>query len=310
MTTDTPSQESGDLNVDTAAAAFTSFLEPEAVEDPKVDTEVDPPKKPEPENNAAEEGDDAPITLEVDGKQVTLTKAELAEAVKNGLRQSDYTQKTMALAEQRKAAEAEVQKTIAERQTYAQNLTKQAAQLEGVLEQQAKIDWNALAEQDPVEWVKQKNLYDQRQALLHKNQQEQSSLAEKFRAEQAEATKTHLKTQQDELLAKLPEWKDEAKAKSERESIKAYLQQQGYDEKDIGQIQDHRAVILSRKAMLYDQMVAKASAAAKKVQNLPTKVERPGVTETGNIDGRTASMRRHAKEGSIESLTEAFASIL
>jgi hypothetical protein len=247
----------------------------------------------------------------VDGKQVSLTKAELAEHYKNGLRNADYTQKTMALAEQRKAAEAETRKAQEERQTYAQNLSKMAAQLEGAIQQQEQIDWNALLESDPVEFLKQKHLYDQRQAALQKNQQEQAQVQEQTRAEQAKQLQSHIQAQQQELLAKLPEWKDEKKAKSEREAIKSYLLEQGYDSDAVANISDHKAVILSRKAMLYDQMIAKAQVAAKKVQNLPTKVERPGVSrETNPLDGRTSVMRRHEKEGSIDSLAAAFSSIL
>jgi hypothetical protein len=314
MSSDNPqSAEPGELSVDSAAAVFTTLLDPPVEkEEEKVDTEIDPPvekdvEPPEP----VEEGDDAPFTIEVDGKQVTLTKEQIAEAYKNGLRQSDYTQKTMALAEQRKAAEAEAQKAFEERQTYATSLQKMAAQLEGAIQQQEKIDWNALLDSDPVEFLKQKHLYDQRQVALQKNQQEMTVLSRRAQAEQTQAHQSHLRTQQDELLAKLPEWKDESKAKSERESLKTYLQEQGYEPKDIDAISDHKAVILSRKAMLYDQMMAKASAAAKKVQNLPTKVERPGVsTERNPLDGRMKAMKRLEGSGSVEDAAALFSSLL
>jgi hypothetical protein len=309
---DTPATEPGPLNLDSATEAFAALLDPPKEDETKVDTELDAPEKPdtEVEPEAVEEGADAPITITVDGKQVTLTPEQIADAYKNGLRQSDYTQKTMALAEQRKAAEQEAQKALQERQTYAQNLSEMAAQLKGAIQQQEKIDWNALLEADPVEYLKQQHLFNSRQAALQRNQQEQSTLAQKFQAEQAEAMKGHLAEQQEALLAKLPTWKDPAKASAERDAVKTYLVKEGYSQDDVANINDHKAVLLARKAMLYDQMVAKASAAAKKVQNLPTKVERPGVTETGNVDGRTAAMRRHSKEGSIDSLTDAFRSIL
>jgi hypothetical protein len=310
---DTPSSESA-LTVDGAAAAWADIIDPPAAAEPAVDTEIDPPKKeaePEATPNAAEEGDDAPITVEVDGKQVTLTKAQVADAYKNGLRQSDYTQKTMAVAEARKAAEAETSKAQQERMAYAQNLTKMAAQLEGALQQQAQIDWNALLESDPVEFLKQQHLSNQRQAALQKNQQEQQTLAQQFQAEQAKAHQDNLSTQQQELLAKLPEWKDEAKAKSERDALKTYLKTQGYDDGAINGISDHKAVILSRKAMLYDQMMSKAQAAAKRVSALPTKVERPGVASDRSApDGRTAAMQRLHKSGSVEDAAAVFASLL
>lgn len=318
MSTDTPSEGSGELSLDAAADAFSQLLAPVEAQDetPKVDTEIDPPKEPEAdkeadEPNANEEGADAPITVEVDGKQVTLTKEQIADAYKNGLRQSDYTQKTMAVAEQRKAAEAETRKAQEERAAYSQNLQKMAAQLDAVIEQQEKTDWNALLESDPVEFLKQKHLYDTRQAARQKVQQETAELQKRIQAEQAEAFKSHLAQQQEQLLAKLPEWKNEAKAKSEREALKTYLQEQGFESKDIDAIADHRAVILSRKAMLYDQMMAKASAAAKKIQNAPTKVVQPGSsTETNPLDGRTRAMQRLQKTGSVDDAAAVFAGIL
>lgn len=316
MDTQATEPNSGELSLDTAADAFHALLNgPEEVE-PTVDTEIDPPKKPaegddkEAEDNAQEEGDDAPITIEVDGKQVPLTKAQIAEAYKNGLRQSDYTQKTMALAEQRKAAEAETLKAQQERQTYAQNLTKSAAQLEGALQEQAKIDWDALLVQDPVEFIKQKHLEQKRQAELQKITQGLQQITEQTKSEQAAQHQAHLTAQQQELLAKLPEWKDEAKAKSEREALKSYLTEAGYDKSAIDNISDHKAVVLARKAMLYDQMMSKAQAAAKKVSNLPQRVERPGVSNEVNDDSRKAAMRRHSQEGTLDSLANAFTSML
>lgn len=318
MESDTPQGEPGELNIDGAAKAFSDFLDPpkEEVKDEKVDTEIDPkPAEAEPEPvaepNSQEEGADAPITVEVDGKQVTLTKAEIAEHYKNGLRQQDYTRKTMETAEQRKTAEVEIQKAQQERAAYAQNLSKMAAQLEGALEAQSKIDWNDLLERDPVEFLKQKHLFDQRQAAFQQNQQEQSRLAEQNQAEQAKNLRTHLQTQQQELLAKLPEWKDEAKAKSEREALKSHLIERGYTAQEVDGINDHKAVLLARDAMLYRQMMAKAQAAAKQVKNLPTKVERPGVSgETNALDGRTAAMKRLTKSGSIDDAARVFATLL
>ena len=319
---DNQATESSDtaLTIDGAAQAFADMIDPPEPQEAetKVDTELDPPKKkegeseePDAEPNAAEEGADAPITIEVDGKQITLTKAEVADAYKNGLRQADYTKKTMEAADTRKTADAEIQKVQQERQAFATNLTKMAAQLEGALQQQSNIDWDALLNADPVEYLKQQHLLQQRQAALGQNQQEQQKVAQAFQAEQATQHRSYLATQQQELLAKLPEWKDEAKAKTEREALKTYLKDQGYDDAAINSVSDHKAVLMGRKAMLYDQMMAKAQAAARKVSTLPQKVERPGVaTERNPLDGRNAAMQRHAKSGSIESAAAVFANLL
>lgn len=322
MSTDTPSGEPGDLTVDAAASAFADILDPPKKEpiEPAVDTEIDPPKgeetpgeeeqEVEADPNAQEEGDDAPITITVDGKQVTLTEAELVEHYKNGLRQADYTRKTMELADTRKAADAETQKAQQERATYAQNLSKMAAQLEGAINQQAQIDWNKLLEADPVEYLKQQHLYNQRQAALQANHAEQQKVQKQFQAEAVQAKQTRLVTEQQELLAKLPAWKDTAKAVTEQKAIREFLKEQGYADAELD-IQDHRAVLLSRKAMLYDQMMNKAKAAAKKVENLPTRVAKPGVSsEASGLDGRTKAMQRLTKSGSVEDAASIFASLL
>lgn len=313
MSLDNPSGEpSGTLDINQAATAFTAAFEPpkEVVEEVKVDTEIDPPAEEKPaEPNAAEEGADV-ITVKIDGKDVQLTPEQIAEAYKGQLRQADYTKKTMEAAELRKSADVEISKARQERNEYATNLQKMGLQLEVVLDQQQKTDWNALLESDPLEYLKQQNLYNQRQAAYQQNQQQLQTVAAQMQAEQAENHKSYMQTQQQELLAKLPSWKDQAKAMAEREALKSYLKAEGYDDQAISGITDHRAVILSRKAMLYDQMIAKASAATKKVATLPQKVERPGVSEGPNNDKRTQAYQRLAKSGKVEDAAALFANLL
>jgi len=317
MEADTPSGEPAELSIESAGAVFANLFSDEPpkeeakAEEKTEEKEPEPEKVPESEENAQEEGDDAPVTVEVDGKQVTLTKAQIAEAYKSGLRQSDYTKKTTEAAEHRKAADAEIQKAQTERRDYADKLQKFTAQLEGAIEQQDKTDWQALLKSDPIEYLNQRQLYEQRQAALKKGQDELATIAQRNQAENAAAYKSHLARQQDELLAKLPEWKDEAKARTERDAIRTYLKEQGYSHEDVEGISDHRAVILGRKAMLYDQMMAKASAAAKLVHKAPAKVEKPGTTSDADpTDGRTRAMRQLQKTGSVEDAAKVFAAIL
>lgn len=297
----------------------------DAVEPPEKKEGAEAAKEPaegdEPEagNNAAEEGDDAPlseeegaeiVTVLVDGKPVELTKAQIAEAHKSGLRQADYTKKTTELAEQRKAAEAETARAREERNQYAQNLQRNQALLEATLQEQQKIDWQALLEADPVEYLKQQHLAQSRQAALQQTHQELAKVQELAKAEHETNFRKHLDSQREQLLAKVPEWKDEAKLKAGTAEIKAYLKAAGYTDAEISTVHDHRAVINVRKAMLYDQMISKASAAAKKVQQLPQRVERAAGGESGSIDKRTTAFQKFNKSGSVEDAGALFSSIL
>ncbi|WP_218568836.1 hypothetical protein [Pseudomonas sp. BGI-2] len=225
-------------------------------------------------------------------------------------RQSDYTKKTMEASEQRKNADAAVQQAQQERQEYHSKLERMAAQLEGALEQQSQIDWNALIESDPVEYLKQQQLFQQRQALYQQNTQERQKLAQQFQTEQAQAHQSYLAKQQEDLLAKLPDWKDDAKAKAEKTAISEFLQKQGFEAEDISSIADHRHVLVARKAMLYDQIMANAKLQAKKVQEAPQRVVKPGVGESRHIDGRSAASKRLEKTGRVEDAAAVFAQFL
>ncbi|MNJ22499.1 hypothetical protein D3C77_168700 [compost metagenome] len=185
-----------------------------------------------------------------------------------------------------------------------------AVQLEGVLEQQGQIDWNQLRESDPIEFLRQQHLYQQRQALYQQNMVDQQRLAEQFQTEQAQAHQSYLTAQRDELLAKLPDWKDEAKATAEKAAISKFLQEQGFGDEDISSIADHRHVLIARKAMLYDQLMANAKVQAKKVQEAPQRVVKPGVTSNGNPDGRSSAAKRHEKNGTVETGAAVFAQLL
>ena len=176
------------LNIDGAAQALGAFLEPGAHQKSARELErevlndlsgkpADGEAQAQIEQDEVDAGndvaDDDAVTIEVDGKTVKLSRAELADAYKNGLRQSDYTKKTMEVAETRKAAEAEIRRAAQERQTYAVNLQKMAAQIEGALVEQKNIDWEKLLDTNPAEYLKQQHLYQQRHAAYQKNIQQQ-----------------------------------------------------------------------------------------------------------------------------------------
>ena len=320
-TSSTPTAE-GSLDLNQAGAAFASLLdtspEPEKEKEDRPAQEAEQEETPA-EPNAQEEGDDAPesdadaeetVTVLVDGKPVELTKAQIAEAHKSGLRQADYTKKTTELAEQRKAAEAEVSKAREERNQYMQGLQRAQAVLETQLQEQQQIDWPALLESDPVEYLKQQHLAQTRQAQLQQTYQQRQQLEAAAKAEHDSALKAHAESQREELIAKIPEWKDPEKMKSGATELREYLKTQGLTEQEIYSVIDHRAIVQSYKAMKYDQMMAKAKAAAKKIDNTPQRVLRPTGGESTQLDRRTASFQKLQKTGRVDDAVGAIASIL
>ena len=304
---DNPATEPSTDALDTSAAGnlFAAMLDPVEPEK-EAPTDDQTPVEAEAETEESTE-DDPVVTVKIDGKDVEVKLSEL----KNGYqRQADYTRKTMEVSEQRKAAEAETAKARHEREAYATNLNRLQMQLEGTLQEQQNVDWEALLNSDPVEYLKQQHLAQARQAKLQQVYTEQQRIGAQQQAEAEQAHASHLQSQQQALLAKLPEWQDAKKADAERSAIRDFLIKEGYEPDSLNKITDAKAVVLARKAMLYDQMMSKAHAAAKKVSNLPTKVERPGVAaEAPGLDKRTSAYQKLAKSGKAEDAAAIFASM-
>lgn len=313
---DNPTTESSNtpLNTDQAAAVFAEMLEPQ---DPEKASEADAaaakqeaeaPAQEDPQQDSEVAADDDPmVTVKIDGEEVDVKLSEL----KNGYqRQQDYTRKTMEVSAERKQAEAQIQHAMQERQQYAQNLQRMQVQLESALQEQQQINWEQLIAENPQEALRQQHLAQVRQAQLQQNYAEQQRIASMMQAEQAQRIQSYLSQQQKELLAKLPDWKDETKAKADKAALRDYLVKEGYDESAIAGVMDAKAVLIARKAMLYDQMVSKAQVATKKVANLPQKVERPGTGANPNLDRRSSAFQRLSKSGRVEDAAAVFASIL
>lgn len=310
---DNPSPESSTspLNVDGAAAAFADLLEPQDPANEEAQQTEAAAAQEDPAAEATETPDAEMVEIDVDGFKVSLPKDKAAKLEAERLMQADYTKKTMAAAEERKAAQAQSQQALQERQAYAQNLSRMQVQLEGALaEQNQSVNWQQLLEHDPQQYLQQKHLWEQRQAALQQNYAEQQKIAQIHQAEQSNRFQSYLQSQQQELLAKLPEWKDESKAKADKVALREYLMSQGYDEQSVSSVADAKAVVLARKAMLYDQMISKAQVATKKVATLPSKVERPGSGANPGLDKRSGAFQRLSKSGSVNDAAAVFASLL
>jgi len=304
-------QETGStsaLDTNQAAELLAGVIDPERIAAEPEAAPPEPVAAEAPQEAQAQASEAEPtVTVRIDGKDVEVPLSEL----RNGYqRQADYTRKTMEASDTRKAAEAQIAQALQERQAYAQNLQRMQVQLESTLQQQQQINWEELLQSDPVEYLRQQHQAQARQAQLNQVYAEQQKVASLQQAEQAHIRQSYLAQQQDELLAKLPDWRDEAKAKAEKTALRDYLLESGYDRQTVDTITDAKAVLLARKAMLYDQMVGKASAAAKKVSALPQRVERPGQGENPGLDRRSSAYQRLSKSGRAEDAAALFATIL
>jgi hypothetical protein len=308
------------LNVANAASAISAMLPSEGGDQQDVElqelTEVDSAAPEEElqdsdgeqsdETEAEEEEDKPPVfTVKVDGKNVEVTLEELQKGYS---READYTRKTQQVSEERRAFQAEADLVRTERQQYSQLLGSLKAQLQQNAAPQ--VDMDRLYHEDPIEWVKQRELVRDAEKVHAAINSEQQRLSTIQAQEQYQSMQAHLAQQQDALLKAIPEWGNPDKAKAEKTLLIEWGQKLGFSSDELKNIFDHRAVVALRKAALYDQMMTKRGNIRPAVNNGP-KPAKPGAA--GRMDNTTDSRRsqqRLAKTGRVNDAASAIEHLL
>lgn len=324
------SAPSGPLNMDQAVQALAAILPEEGQQDggetqepQPQDEEVAAAAEQETQDVQDESGDENSaeqteleedtqdetkpevFTVKVDGKEVEVTLDELQKGYS---RTQDYTRKTQQLAEARKAAETELQAIRAEREQYAQLLGALSEQVKTAAE--PKIDWDRLYKEDPIEYVRQREVMRENREKAAAIQAEQQRLAEIAQQEQMQQFQAVKAKESEALLEALPAWKDPAKAKAEKAMLVEFGQKMGFTPQELGNIFDHRVVLALRKAALYDQMQAKRQG-IKPVTNNGPRPAKPGAA--GRVSQMSESARanqRLAKTGRVQDAASAIELLL
>ena len=229
--------------------------------------------------------------VKVDGAEREVTLDEL----KNGYqRQSDYTQKTQELAQQRQAVESEksqynqyVQSIPMLAQVAQQNVQAASEQLYS----QEMVD---LAQTDPAEYVAQKARIEQ---TIAENSRVFNQMKQQFEEHQNHTSQAHNQMLADvlvhsnKLLAEqIPDWETgDVKTK-----LKDYaLSTAELTADDLNNLYDHRYVKILNKARLYDEMVSKNNVAQKRVAAVPPKTLTSG-TSNSNASADDFQARKRA----------------
>lgn len=277
----------------------------ELLDDADASSDETDPEQSEEEGDSEEEEQPQVFTVKVDGKEVEVTLDELQKGYS---RTQDYTRKTQQIAEVRKQTEAELQEVRAEREQYAQLLGALQAQVQQAA--QPNIDWDRLYNEDPIEWVRQREVMRENQEKAAAIQSEQQRLAQLSQQEQAQQRQALLAQEQEALVAAIPEWKDAKKAQAEKAMLVQFGQKIGFTPDDLKNVVDHRAVVMLRKAALYDQMMSKRGQ-IKPVTNNGPRPAKPGAA--GRVSSNTEAMRaqqRLAKTGRVDDAADAIYKLL
>lgn len=278
----------GSVSVNEAASAFLSLMDSpteEAQAQPEVDQQEQESEEVEysaeseegsedytdenaEETEYQEEETQEPqrFKVKVDNEEIEVTLEELQQGYS---RTKDYTKKTQALAETRKAVEAErarIEEAKQLRDTYAQRLQV----IEQMLNQPADNENLAeLKESDPIGYAIKVAERSEREKQLQAVQAEKQRIAQQQSQEQQEQLKNHLAQEAQKLKEWIPEFRDEVKADLARKDIRAYAKSIGFSDQELANVYDARAVQTLYKAMQYEKLMKGKSVATKKVNDAP-----------------------------------------
>jgi len=287
----------------------TPETEDEDVEEGEVDeSESDEEEEEyEPEENRDEEGKDVSdvYTVTVNGEEMEVSVDELVAGYS---RQSDYTRKTQELAAERKQLEEafqrmqeDIEQNNTVREQYIQATGQFIAASHADLEKFTKIDWRALKEDDPIEYVTKRDEYRDAQARIQHAQRLQQQAAEEAEQERAALLQQHVAREHELMAEAMPEWADTEKRTALAGQIRSYAESMGYQQEEIEGLADHRSLQVLIKAMKYDALEG-GDIKKKKIRNKP-KLIKSGTSRTKDAADkkkRAAQVNRLKKSGSYK----------
>ena len=216
--------------------------------------------------------------VKVQGQELEVSLDELKSGYS---RDSDYRQKTHALAEERKILEE--QKTSLS-QTYDSKL-KELNDLIGVantyISQSSDVDLPKLYEEDPTAAAKVDFQMRQQRESFNKLRQQ----AETVKAQQYNQ---YLDEQKKLAATKIPEFSDPQKSTNFRSQMRSTLADYGFNDQEIGSLADHRFLMVLKDAMEFKNIKSK-QVTAKKVTTAP-KVVKSGTPKME--DSRRAAVKQ------------------
>lgn len=270
MATDNPAMEPADVFYQTAEAKDpVGQIEAEAVTESDdqdaltADVEIDGQpdelsEESEGEGGAddTEGGEQELVYLDLDGKEVDLD--EVRKWRDGHLMQSDYTRKTTELADERKVLQTEREELTG----LKTNLSNMTVELQAVVAEDEAVNWDELREDDPEEYIAQKEKADKRKTMVEKLKSEAVS--------QPAYTDDELVSEQGLMLENNPDWVVDGKATkaydADQKLMNEYFQANGFTNDDVAGMFRARYIQTCLKAAKFDQLQGKASKIKSKVK--------------------------------------------
>jgi hypothetical protein len=229
------------------------------------------------------------VTAKIDGKE---TQVPLSDVLKSYQLEGHVNNKSIELSNLKTQFESEqTQWRQAQEHAYRQHQAMGNLALNMLNAEYQNVDWNTLRQTNPGEYAALYSQYQQRgqqiQNYLQAVDQAAQQEAQQHQQRQQEAMQQAISGEREKLYSAIPEWRNEATFKQDRDAMSQYARSLGFQEAELSQIYDHRYMRVLHDAARYRALQAAAPQALKQVRQAPP-MAKPG----SRVDSNPSTAKR------------------
>jgi hypothetical protein len=246
-------------------------------------------------------------SVKVNGEDVEVTIDELQSSYS---RQADYTRKTQELAQQRKTVEEQQSEVAKNEAIYKELLPKMEAALSESLG--TEPDWETLYSNDPIGYVRERDLWNEKQQKLQAVQAEQTRLQEEDQVKQQEQIQKYMQYGEKQILNHVPEWKDKTIQQEEKLAIRDHaINDLGFTAEEINQVYDYRLLLGLRNSWMQNKTQKAVKKKPTQKASARNRVAKPGsVSRKKTSTPLKKSKARLAKSGKVQDAAKVFEQLI
>lgn len=189
--------------------------------------------------------------IQVDGKKFEVKQSEL---IADAQKYRASTNKFNEASQMRKEAD-EIKEVYSQERNTLKDLLAQYQNFIETSYKEQQPDWQTLLDTNPVEYIRQKEYWQAKQAQAQQANAYQEQIRQQEAAEMKVKQADHLKAQQQKVFELFPTWKNPEVAKKAASKIESYLEAEGFSKEERDGLADARLLMVAHKAALYDQLV-------------------------------------------------------
>lgn len=245
--------------------------------------------------------------VKINGEDVEVTIDELQSSYS---RQADYTRKTQELAQQRKTVEEQQSEVAKNEAIYKELLPKMEAALSESLGDEP--NWETLYSNDPIGYVRERDLWNEKQQKLQAVQAEQTRLQEEDQVKQQEQIQKYMQYGEKQILNHVPEWKDSTIQQEEKLAIRDHaINDLGFTAEEINQVYDYRLLMGLRNSWMQNKTQKAVKKKPTQKASARNRVAKPGsVSRKKTSTPLKKSKARLAKSGKVQDAAKVFEQLI